>query len=367
MTAGKTVTLADVATIHGGGRLRLTGKDFVTEGFPAYGAGGMNGLLPVAEYHRPGLLLSTVGTCGRCYFASGHWTSLANTQVILPDPSKVDARYLWFQLNDEARWPKSGTSQPFIKPSDVKAHRVWLPPLEEQRRIAAILDQADALRAKRRASLARLAEFHSSLFLERFGDPVTNPMDWPVRAVGDFGRVTTGNTPPRANASLYGGDIEWIKSDNIVEGRTVVTEARERLSVEGRRVARLAPAGSLLTTCIAGSLRSIGTVAIANREVAFNQQINALTPAAEDLWFLYVQLWVGKRLVQEKSTGGMKGLVSKSQFISVPLIAPPRRVRDEYTRQALAAEALRDRATEQSERVEGLFGSLQDRAFKGEL
>ena len=57
----------------------------------------------------------------------------------------------------------------------VKAHRVFLPPLPEQRRIAEVLDRAEALRAKRRAALAQLDTLTQSIFLDLFGDPVTNP------------------------------------------------------------------------------------------------------------------------------------------------------------------------------------------------
>jgi type I restriction enzyme S subunit len=97
---------------------------------------------------------------------------------MLPDPEKSDPKFLWFQLNDESRWHRSGTAQPFIKPSDVKAHEVFLPPLPEQRRIAAILDQADALRAKRREALAKLDSLTQSIFIEMFGAPASNPKGW---------------------------------------------------------------------------------------------------------------------------------------------------------------------------------------------
>ena len=58
--------------------------------------------------------------------------------------------------------------------------RIPLPPLAEQKRIAGILDAADALRAKRRESLAQLDTLLQSTFLDMFGDPVTNPMGWEV-------------------------------------------------------------------------------------------------------------------------------------------------------------------------------------------
>lgn len=161
-------SLEDIAVVCGGGSKKLSSADFVESGVPAFGAGGQNGLVETAEFDQVGIVLSANGArCGKCFLTPASWTSMANTQVILPDTGSVDAGFLWYQLNDENRWPKSGTAQPFIKPSDVKQHRVWLPPLDEQRRIADVLDRADALRAKRRETLARLDELETGVFAAR--------------------------------------------------------------------------------------------------------------------------------------------------------------------------------------------------------
>jgi type I restriction enzyme S subunit len=124
--------LGDFCQIVQGGRLKLSGNDFVAQGIPAYGAGGLNGYLDVSEFDCEAVILSAIGArCGKCFHVSGYWTSLANTQIIIPDPDRADSRFLWHQLNDEKRWHRSGTGQPFIKPSDVKVHKLFLPPLEE--------------------------------------------------------------------------------------------------------------------------------------------------------------------------------------------------------------------------------------------
>ena len=65
-----------------------------------------------------------------------------------------------------------------LYPKDVARLQIPLPPLAEQKRIAGILDAADALRAKRREALAQLDTLLQSTFLDMFGDPVTNPMGW---------------------------------------------------------------------------------------------------------------------------------------------------------------------------------------------
>ena len=210
----------------------------------------------------------------------------------------------------------SGANLPRLGPRQLASFQIPLPPLAEQKRIAAILDAADALRAKRREALSQLDTLLRSTFLNMFGDPVTNPMGWDTSELGDVGEVITGNTPSRKCPEYYGEEIEWIKSDNINSPSVVLTEAEERLSAAGKAVARTSPKGSILVTCIAGSRSCIGNVAIADREVAFNQQINAFVPGRRIvLWFAFALLWVGKRLVQSASTNSMKGMVSKSAIL----------------------------------------------------
>jgi type I restriction enzyme, S subunit len=250
----------------------------------------------------------------------------------------------------------------------VRGVKVPLPPLREQRRIADILDKADAIRRKRREANALTEELLRSLFLEMFGDPVTNPKGWDVKPLSELGRITTGNTPSRAVDAYFGDDIEWIKSDNINTPSHYLTRATEGLSAQGRSVGRTAPAGSTLMTCIAGSPDCIGNVALADREVAFNQQINAVTPHdGVDHRFLYVLLLVGKRLVQAASTNSMKGMVSKGKLEEVQVPAPPPQDQRRF------GETF-DRVLRMSQRQEGalrdsevLFAAAVQRAFSGQL
>ena len=242
-----------------------------------------------------------------------------------------------------------------------------LPPLPEQRRIAAVLDRAEALCAMRRVALAQLDQLTQAIFLDMFGDPVANPKGWPLKPISAIGAVITGNTPPRSEADFYGGNVEWIKSDNINTPSDYLTPATEHLSEAGAAVGRVAPAGSILVTCIAGTPDCIGNAAIANRRVALNQQINALVPADADTWFLYAQLLVEKKLVQAASTAGMKGLVSKSRFSAIELMTPPLSLQRDFARRAAAVERLKSAHRASLAELDALFASLQHRAFRGEL
>jgi type I restriction enzyme S subunit len=293
--------------------------------------------------------------------------------VVRARPNHADARYLYHYLRQDSirrageQSMTGSAGQKRVPTHFLTSLNLPLPPLPEQRRIAELLDCADELRAKRRATIAHLDTLTWSIFLEMFGDPVTNPMAWPLRLIGDVGDVITGNTPSRAIRTYFGTDIEWIKSDNINTPHYYVTRASEGLSATGRAVARVAPAGSVLVTCIAGSPDCIGNSAMTDRDVAFNQQINALIPNDGDAHFLYAQLRVGKQLIQSASTSSMKGMVSKSRFERISLIFPPFELQQLFANRVLVVESLKARYTASLTKLDALFDSLQHRAFRGEL
>jgi hypothetical protein len=246
--------------------------------------------------------------------------------------------------------------------------RVARPPgIEEQQRIAAILDRAASLRDERRAAFEYLDALDRAVFLDMFGDPVRNDRKWKTRPISECGAVVTGNTPPRARSEYYGDSIEWIKSDNLNVPEYYATKADEFLSEQGREVARIAPPQAILVTCIAGSPDCIGNSAMTDREVAFNQQINAFISEEGDPHFFYGQIRFGKRLIQLASTRSMKGMVSKSRFEQIKLIFPPTSAQEEYGRRALQIEGMRSKCRRSTAQLVELAKSLEQKAFRGEL
>lgn len=291
--------------------------------------------------------------------------------VVRPSP-EINHRYLLHFLRQgmvrrAGELRMTGSAGQKRVPADfLKTLAVPLPPLHEQRRIAAILDQTDAIRAKYLQVLTHLDSLTQAIFRDMFGDPISNSRGVSRQTIGSLAVVTTGNSPSRANTANYGDDIEWIKSDNL--GGDVATRANEGLSARGRERARIAPAGSILVTCIAGSPASIGKASLVDRDVAFNQQINAILPSAQiEALFLLGQLKTSPELIRAKSTGGMKGLVNKSAFQSVEVLTPPYEEQQRYVERVQAIT----RAVKDAQRAlaadSELFASLQSRAFRGEL
>ena len=242
-----------------------------------------------------------------------------------------------------------------------------IPPLPEQKRIAAILDKADALRQKNKQLLAAYDELLQATFLDMFGDPVTNPKGWEKKLIKEIGSVVTGNTPPRANLENYGNYIEWVKTDNISSEIIYPTNSREFLSESGMKKGRVAPVGSILVTCIAGSLSSIGNCVITNREVAFNQQINAIFPKKCNSYFLYSVMQYSKKITQNAATKGMKKLLIKSNFEKLTIIYPPIALQNQFARIVENIEAQKAILKQSIQESEDLFNGLVQKAFNGEL
>lgn len=105
--------------------------------------------------------------------------------VLSPRSGDFDADFFYHLLGSKSIYAEfqrraAGATVKNLNIDLVRGVTVPLPPLEEQRQIAEILDRADALRAMRRATVAQLETLTKSIFLDMFGDPATNPKGWPV-------------------------------------------------------------------------------------------------------------------------------------------------------------------------------------------
>ena len=162
-----------------------------------------------------------------------------------------------------------------------------------------------------------------SRFVEMFGDPNMVALDKSVK-FSSVAKIITGNTPSRKSPEYYGDYIEWIKSDNIISTNLYISQAKEFLSEQGAAKGRVAPKDSLLMTCIAGSIRSIGNVGICDRSVAFNQQINAIVLKNNiNPLYIYWLLKLFKPSIIANVEMSLKGIISKSQLenMLIPIIA----------------------------------------------
>ena len=208
----------------------------------------------------------------------------------------------------------------------LKEINIPLPPKSTQLAIVSELDKINELIRLKKEQLKDFDNLAQSLFYEMFGDPAENEKGWEVKKLGEIGEVKTGNTPSRSNDNFYNEKfIEWIKTDNIRNEQMNPTTAAEYLSREGAECGRIVSKGSILVACIAGSLSSLGKCCITTKNVAFNQQINAITPYGDfcNSIYLYELIRNSYKYIQQNATTGMKHILSKSIFEKMKFPFPP--------------------------------------------
>lgn len=146
MTSIELVTLGEVADLQWGDT-SVTKKSYVLTGgkYPAYSASGQDGFLPYFDYDRTGVILSAIGAnAGKTWLATGKWSCIKNTiRFFSKDESVADTRYLYWATQSHATFPLRGSAQPFISQGDAREVAISLPPIPEQRAIAATLGALD--------------------------------------------------------------------------------------------------------------------------------------------------------------------------------------------------------------------------------
>ncbi|KRB77687.1 hypothetical protein ASE01_05650 [Nocardioides sp. Root190] len=234
---------------------------------------------------------------------------------------------------------------------------IELPSLPEQRRVAAILNYADALRGKRIQVLAHLDILGQSIFQEMFafGD------GWASVPIGELGQVTTGKTPPTAADGMFGGPIPFVTPGDLGSRQAVVRSVTKAGAAASRVVRR----GSTFVCCIGAT---IGKVGAATEPSAFNQQINAVDWGDQiDDAYGFAALKMLKPLIIARGASTTMPLLPKGQFVKIEVPVPPIDLQRAFAERVRAIAGQRELVFTASESDEALFASLQSRAFRGEL
>ena len=236
-------------------------------------------------------------------------------------PSSFIKYFLLGQAN-RIQQEASGCAQPNISPRQIAQYE--FPDFNnlKMEKITNILEKITNIICQKKYELQKLDELIRARFIEMFGDPRNNFSEFDKQMLKDTCKIVTGNTPSRSIVEYYGNYVEWIKTDNIVSGLINPTKAAESLSEKGMKVGRIVKKDSILMSCIAGSITSIGRVCITDRTVAFNQQINAIIPEKYNIQFLYVLLQISKDYLVQDINMALKGILSKSKLGEKEFIVP---------------------------------------------
>ena len=294
-------------------------------------------------------------------------------KVIRPT-SKVDAAYLaqFFKTPSYRRTISglaAGANINNLKSEHLDDLQVLLPPLPEQRRIAAILDQADALRAKRREALAQLDSLTQSIFIEMFGDP-GNPKRWSLETLpvaADFQEgpgimakdFRQAGVPLVRLAGINGTDVS-LRGCNFVEP-----------DMFARKWAHFAlNEGDILVLTSA----TFGNPAVVGKEAAgaiFYTGIIRFKPKHSGVDAVYLRHFLASTWFMRQATSLASGAVIKHfgpthlKQMSIPV--PPFHLQRQFSQRAAQVELMRRPFVQAADESERLFASLQHRAFACQL
>jgi len=298
---------------------------------------------------------------GRVYRLKTPCYVVSHLAAVIPGDDLVPG-YLqrWLEKHPPSRLIPND-AYPSIRVSAIAALKIPLPSLDEQKRIAAILDQADAIRRKRRAAIDELNTLVPALFYDMFGDPVTNPRGWKTGQIGQLSRIVTGSTPPSKLDGMFGGDLPFMTPGDLENGEP----ALRFLTPEGASKSRTVRKGATLVCCIGAT---IGKTDIAPRRCAFNQQINAIEWAEtiDDLfgfWFMSLT----RHNIINRAIKTTLPILKKSAFSTLPIVVPPIDLQRDFANKVESIRAMQDKYRQAANETDDLFNSLVQRAFKGQL
>ena len=202
--------------------------------FSVYGSNGVVGEHSEALTSGPTIIVGRKGSFGEVNYSDSACWPIDTTYFVDATSTKADLRWLaqllptllLTELNRAAAIPG-------LNREDAYRRRCLLPPIDEQRRIAAILDQADALRAKRHEALAHLDDLTQSIFLDMFGDPVINVRGWESLPLTDVCHAYSGGTPSMSHPSNWVGSLPWfspkdMKRNDLFDSLDHISEAIPR-------------------------------------------------------------------------------------------------------------------------------------------
>ncbi|NQD86823.1 restriction endonuclease [Paenarthrobacter sp. CM16] len=270
---------------------------------------------------------------------------------------------------EQANGLAAGANLPRVSPTSLATIQIPMLSLLEQRRIAAILDKADELRAKRREAIAHLDALTQSIFHSVFGDPISNNLNWPLEP---FGQVTTSRlgkmldkkaqTGTHRFPYLRNANVQWfqINTDDLLE---MDFSPADQIEFALRR-------GDVLV-CEGGEPGRAAVWEEQSPGCYFQKALHRVRPKLDVVHPQYIVhlLWAlanGGGLKDHVTVATIAHLTGeKLKRMHIPV--PPVELQQTFATRVSAVERLKETHRKHLVELDALFSSLQSRAFKGEL
>ncbi|MBE4054622.1 restriction endonuclease subunit S [Vibrio rotiferianus] len=310
---------------------------------------------------------------------------LATTELVpmLPDSEVLDRRYLVHYLRSKqfVSWISdqvAGAKMPRVSMKVFWEHEIPLPPLDEQKRIAAILDKADAIRHKRKQAIDLADEFLRSVFLDMFGDPVTNPKGWEVKNIVDL----AAKEKHAIKRGPFGGAL---KKDIFVDSGYLVYEQYHALNndfefaryfIDESKYQELeafkVSVGDIIISCSGVNLGRLAIVPEGSSKGIINQALlKVKLDESKMLNDMFVAIFTHPNFKNEffgdHRGSGVPNFPPMSTFKEFGFIVPPLDEQKRYLKVVDKVRELKRKIVNSVSSADEQFNSLSQKAFSGQL
>lgn len=289
--------------------------------------------------------------------------------LFINDHLAVDRGYLFRFLESKAQFidgEGKGATVKGITLDFLKSIQIPLPPLDEQKRIAAILDKADAIRRKRQQAIQLADDLLRSVFLEMFGDPISNPKGWKTKKLGDLVEIKGGGTPSKKEESYWGGNIPWASVKDIKGKSLDSTIDFINQSGVDNSATNVIPQGTIITP----TRMALGKFVLNSIDVAINQDLKALfikPDMAIEQTFLLDFLQSLQAYIEGEGKGATVKGITLDFLKGINISVPPLALQKKYENLRKRLSLIQHNANSALSSCEDSFYSLSQKAFAGEL
>lgn len=317
------------------------------------------------------ILVCCIGSLGKIGIAGKPLATNQQINAVVFDELKVSPRFGYYALKllkpkMEAMAP--ATTVKIISKSKFSELYMPLPPLEEQKRIAAILDQADALRRLRQRAIDRLNTLGQAIFHEMFGDPKVNPKGLPWVKLSNVADFYSGNSLPEGEpfSEQHNGHLLLKVSDlNHPRNSQDIVCAASWSASPGSR-AGTCPPDALIFPKRGGA---IGTnkKRWLKRSAILDPNLMGVYPDSKQLTMAFLNGWFQTFNLSDIASGSSVPQLNKQDLAPLEIALPPVEAQAEYARRMESLACIRKSASVAASHDDALFRVLQHKAFQGEL
>ncbi|MCY1160528.1 Type-1 restriction enzyme EcoKI specificity protein [compost metagenome] len=266
-----------------------------------------------------------------------------------------------------------GAAQPNLSPKQLLLMEIPFPPLEEQRRIASILDKADELRQKRQQAIEKLDQLLQATFIDMFGDPVSNPKGWDVKILEKLTtKIGSGSTPKGGDSSYKNEGISLIRSLNIYDGKFKYKNLAFIDEDQASKLRNVEIQKNDVLLNITGA--SVARCCLVPEKVIparVNQHVSILRANIEILPEFLEALLISKpmksKLLKVSGAGATREALTKLQLQELEIIVPPINIQNDFLLRLHKIKSLVTINVKQLYDLDKLFISSQNKAFSGTL